>query len=65
LLDSYFLVKYEDIQTLANRIEELITNKELYERVSLGNFNNSQKYEATVLERKRDAFYQKLKQEKK
>lgn len=65
LLDSYFLVKYEDIQTLANRIEELITNKELYERVSLENFSNSQKYEATVLERKRDAFYQKLKQIKK
>lgn len=62
LLDTHFLVKYEDVQTLANRIEELIIDKELYEKTSFENFNNSQKYEATVLERKRDAFYQKLEQ---
>lgn len=62
LLDTHFLVKYEDVQTLANRIEELIIDKELYEKASFENFNNSQKYEATVLERKRDAFYQKLEQ---
>lgn len=62
LLDTHFLVKYEDVQTLANRIEELIIDKELYEKTSIENFNNSQKYEATVLERKRDAFYQKLEQ---
>lgn len=62
LLDIHFLVKYEDVQTLANRIEELIIDKELYEKTSFENFNNSQKYEATVLERKRDAFYQKLEQ---
>lgn len=62
LLDTHFLVKYEDVQTLANRIEELIIDKELYEKTSFENFYNSQKYEATVLERKRDAFYQKLEQ---
>lgn len=62
LLDTHFLVKYEDVQTLANRIEELIIDKELYEKTSFENFNNSQKYEATVLEGKRDAFYQKLEQ---
>lgn len=62
LLDTHFLVKYEDVQTLANRIEELIIDKELYEKTSFENFKNSQKYEATVLERKRDAFYQKLEQ---
>lgn len=62
LLDTHFLVKYEDVQTLANRIEELIIDKELYEKTSFENFNNSQKYEATVLEKRRDAFYQKLEQ---
>lgn len=62
LLDTHFLVKYEDVQTLANRIEELIIDKELYEKTSIENFNNSQKYEATVLEKRRDAFYQKLEQ---
>lgn len=62
LLDAHFLVKYEDVQTLASRIEELITDKELYERISLENFNNSKKYESTVLEKRRDLFYQELKQ---
>lgn len=62
LLDAHFLVKYEDVQTLADRIEELITDKELYEKTSKSNFSNSLKYEASVLESRRDEFYQKLKE---
>lgn len=61
LLDEHFLVKYEDVKTLADRIEELITDKALYERTSKINFDKSLKYEASVLEKRRDEFYLKLK----
>lgn len=61
LLDAHFLVKYEDVKTLADRIEELVSDKKLYEKTSQANFHNSQKYEASVLEKRRDAFYIKLK----
>lgn len=62
LLDEHFLVKYEDVKTLADRIEELITDKALYERTSKINFDKSLKYEASVLEKRRDDFYLKLKE---
>lgn len=62
LLDEHFLVKYEDVKTLADRIEELIANKALYERTSKINFDKSLKYEASVLEKRRDDFYLKLKE---
>ena len=61
LLDEHFLVKYEDVKTLADRIEELIIDKVLYERTSKINFEKSLKYEASVLEKRRDDFYMKLK----
>lgn len=62
LLDEHFLVKYEDVKTLADRIEELIKDKALYEKTSKINFEKSLKYEASVLEKKRYDFYMKLKE---
>lgn len=61
LVSEHFLVEYHDVEKLADRIEELVTNKELYEATSKENFERSLKYEATVLEKRRDEFYTQLK----
>lgn len=62
LLPSHYLVDYYDVNTLACRIKELVTNKEAYEKASKENFENSLKYEASVLEKRRDLFYSQLKE---
>lgn len=61
LISEHFLVDYEDVETLADRIEELIKDKALYEAASAENFNRSLQYEASILEDRRDEFYSKLK----
>lgn len=61
LVSEHFLVKYSDVEVLADRIEELVKNKSVYEAESKGNFQKSLLYEASVLEKRRDSFYQKLK----
>lgn len=61
LVSKHFLVEYHDVEKLADRMEELITNKELYEATSKENFERSKKYEASVLEKRRDEFYTQLK----
>ena len=60
LVSSYFLVDYYDTQTLAGRIEELTTSSQLYEQTSKENYLRSLQYEASVLEKRRDGFYGKL-----
>lgn len=62
LVDSHFLVPYEDSLLLADRIEELFSDKKLYEQTSFNNFERSKKYEASLLQSKRDEFYSKLKE---
>jgi len=61
LLSSHYLVSYYDVATLADRVKELASDKEAYEKASSDNFNNSQKYEASLLQERRDDFYTKLK----
>lgn len=61
LLGEHWLIDYSDVSTLAERIKELCTNAELYQEVSAINFHNSLEYEASVLEKRRDKFYKKLK----
>ena len=61
LVSEHFLVGYSDINTLADRIEELVKNKSIYEVTSKENFERSLQYEASVLEKRRDAYYTKLK----
>ena len=61
LVSEHFLVDYYDIKTLADRIEELVKNKSLYEKISKENYERSLQYEASVLEKKRDAYYRELK----
>lgn len=60
LITDHFLVDYKDINTLADRIEELIRDKELYESTSADNFNRSLQYESSILEKRRDEFYTQL-----
>lgn len=61
LLSEHFLVNYDDVSLLSERIKELISDKSVYENASKTNFENSLKYEASVLQERRDAFYGKLK----
>lgn len=62
LIEQHFLVPYEDVENLANRIEELCLSKEFYEETSKINFERSKKYEASILQARRDSFYAKLKE---
>jgi glycosyltransferase involved in cell wall biosynthesis len=55
------LVDYDDEVTLSERIKELIKDECLYVSVSKKNYERSKKYEASVLEQRRDAFYGELK----
>lgn len=60
LVDGHFLVDYYDAFSLADRVAELVHDRALYERTSKENFEKSWKYEASVLEKRRDSFYGKL-----
>ncbi len=62
LIEDHFLVPYNDIVTLAERVEELCSNAELYERTSRTNFERSKRYEASLLQKKRDDFYMRLRE---
>lgn len=61
LLSEHYLVGYYDVATLADRIEELVSKKDVYEKASADNFNNSLQYEASLLQARRDEFYSRLK----
>lgn len=61
LIPAHYLVDFFDVDTLANRIEELATNMEAYEKASSVNYQHSLQYEASILQRRRDLFYTELK----
>lgn len=58
---KYLIDNYYDIQSWAAAIKTFVTSSELYEEASRINFSNSLKYEASVLQEKRDRFYSELK----
>lgn len=60
LVRDRYLVEYEDTKTLAARIKELVTNPSAYEEASKDNFERSKRYEATILQERRDDFYSHL-----
>ena len=60
LISEHFLVDYDNVQGLAERIKELVENPQLYVQTSKENFDKSWQYEASVLEKRRDEFYMKL-----
>lgn len=61
LLLDHFLTEYYDVETMAGLVVELLSTPELYEKTSMENFEKSKKYEASILESRRDDFYNKLK----
>ncbi len=61
LIDEHFLVPYENVRMLADRIEELCKDKVIYEETSKVNFERSKQYEASILQKRRDSFYRQLK----
>lgn len=56
LIDDFY-----DVNLLAEKIISLISSPSFYEEVSKRNFENSKKYEASILQGRRDEFYTKLK----
>ena len=61
MISSRYLVDYYDVDTLALRIEELVSDKNAYEEASKENYERSLQYEASILQARRDAFYTELK----
>lgn len=61
LISAEYLVPFYDVETLAEKIECLVCDKEEYKRVSKENFEHSLQYEGSILQCRRDDFYYKLK----
>ena len=61
LISADYLVPFYDVDTLAQKIELLVTNKAEYERVSKDNYEHSLQYEGSILQGRRDEFYKQLK----
>lgn len=61
LISSDFLVEYSDVNKMAEKIALLVSDKVCYEKESQENFNHSLKYQASILQERRDAFYRQLK----
>lgn len=61
LIDSEWLVDYDNVKGLAQRIIRLITSPDVYEQQSKTNFEKSQEYRCDILNRRRYEFYQHLK----
>ena len=61
LLDDHFLTEYYDVDMLSKLVAELLTTPELYEKTSRENFERSKEYENSILEKRRDVFYNSLK----
>ena len=61
LINSNFLVNYDDVEGLAKKLKTLILDKDIYETESRSNYKKSLNYEATILQLRRDQFYSNLK----
>lgn len=61
LIPAHYLVDFYNVDTLAERIEELVVNKTAYENASKENYRHSLQYEASILQGRRDEFYTELK----
>lgn len=61
LISKDYLIDYDDVNALAQKIEKFVMNSALYEEVSKENYKRSLQYEASILEKKRDLFYSSLK----
>lgn len=60
LLDTETIFNVDDYQGMAKKISEIIKDINLYSHLSKRNFEKSQMYEKSILEKKRDKFYTSL-----
>ncbi len=60
LIDNDVIFEIDDYKSMAVKISEIFSNKELYERLSKRNLMNARLYESSILEKKRDKFYRNL-----
>lgn len=60
LIDSEFLIDYDDIEGMAQACEKLISSLDIYEKESKKNFQKSKKYSTEVLNPRRTKFYNDL-----
>lgn len=61
ILDSEFLVEYDDYKLFADKIIQLITNPDTYVKASKDNIATTQKYTDKILNIRRRNFYQAFK----
>lgn len=61
LVYDEYLVDFYDVDTLAQKIAQLVTDRAAYEDASRRNFEHSLQYEGSILQVRRDEFYKKLK----
>lgn len=62
LLSKEYLIKKEDFENLASKIEKLLISKELRFKSGLENWITSQKYDARILKKERQKFWSKSKE---
>lgn len=60
LLSDEVIFDMNDYKGIANKIADIITSAELYEKLSTENFERAKEYESHYLQSKRDSFYTKL-----
>jgi glycosyltransferase involved in cell wall biosynthesis len=60
ILNKEFLIDYDDYQGYANKIMELINDKELLEEASINNIKVAQEYSEETLNMRREIFFRKL-----
>ena len=60
LIDKEFLVPYDNVEGIADRITSLLSDKDLYEKTSEENFNRSKEYTTEVLNPRRTKFYNSI-----
>ena len=60
LIQDEYLVEYTDTEGLAQKIGVLAIDKNAYEKASKENYEKSLKYEASILQERRDAYYGEL-----
>lgn len=61
LISTEYLVEYDDVENLSDKIYQLISSSDCYQKESKSNFEKALLYESTILEQRRDLFYSKLK----
>ena len=61
LVSEDMLANYLDVKSFAEKVALLMEDKSLYESKSKQNFEKSLSFESSMLQKKRDDFYQKLK----